>query len=123
MMCNNPQPGDAKHPGLYNTYAIKVDDYSLLSTYINGVWNDPKYTVTPSGNDQEDFQEKMEDIINDKDKSNIDANGDPTALEKLFINKFSNNGVSLYKKNDVTGKWEKLTIDPVTNSITATPCD
>ena len=123
MMCNNPQPGDANHPGLYNTYAIKVDDYSLLSTYINGVWNDPKYTVTPSGNDQEDFQEKMEDIINDKDKSNIDANGDPTALEKLFINKFSNNGVSLYKKNDVTGKWEKLTIDPVTNSITATPCD
>ena len=123
MMCNNPQPGDANHPGLYNTYAIKVDDYSLLSTYINGVWNDPKYTVTPSGDIEKDKLEKMKGIINDQGKHYDAVNGNPTALEKLFINQFSNNGVSLYKKNDVTGKWEKLTIDPVTNSITATPCD
>ena len=121
MVCNNPQPTTESNPGLFNTYAIKVDDYNLLINAINNMLNDPKFAIVPSGDAKQDLENKINKIHDAQAK--LYKTAGPDNLNKSFLQQFSNYGISLFKKSNITNKWVKLSIDPITGSIIETPCN
>ncbi|MDY0090819.1 MAG: hypothetical protein RBR78_10710 [Flavobacteriaceae bacterium] len=87
-------------------YSLKVDDYEKLNSKIN---NDLARAKSTSLNQEEKTREK-EDYIEEglekyyrKNKNN---------LEKSFLQKYGNYGISLYKATDENlTSWEKLELD------------
>ncbi len=97
-----------------NLYAIATDDRDVLNTKVQDLLNRP------------DLVGKMEDdkkktLMQEDDKYYEGINDNPSALEKKFLQKYGNFGLSLYRFNKTTNKWMKLTTDG--NTITETPCE
>ncbi len=126
MVCNISSPLVGSNS--YNIYAIKVDDIIALENQINTTWNNPLYFVTPSGDPKKDESDKIDLIHLAQEKEfikhlNTDNLSVDDCLTKAFLNQFITYGISLYKKNNDTNNWERITFDPLTNTILKTPCN
>jgi hypothetical protein len=117
MVCNNLIPTTNTIDN-YNVYAIKVDNYTSLSNAINNTLNNPDYNGLT-------LEEKIKKLL--KKQANLFKAAGENNLEKSFLQQFASYGISLYKKKPPinsasTENWVKLTINPLTNTITETPC-
>jgi hypothetical protein len=108
LICTNPD--DHNNPFIY---ALKIDDIAALKSSILDVWDDPDY------DDLED-EEKTDRILK-QESSYHDAN--KNNLERAFLRKFSNYGISLYKANDDLSNWNKLTMDIDGTTVNSSACN
>ncbi|WP_294296986.1 hypothetical protein [uncultured Chryseobacterium sp.] len=97
-----------------NLYAIATDDRDMLNTKVQDLLNRPDL-VGKTEKDKKDL------IMAEDDLYYQGLNDNPSALEKKFLQKYGNFGLSLYRFNKTTNKWMKLTTDG--NTITETPCE
>lgn len=107
------------------TYAVTIEDFDALGTQVDFEMSQPKVE------EKEDLEDKLA-IINKKFSKNFkDIGNDTSALEQKFLEVHANYGISLYKMNDDTNKWEKLSLenpyDPdnpnADNSVIKEPCN
>ncbi len=120
IVCNDASPAVTTDP--YNVYAIKVDNITTLQNEINTVWNGSNYTGLSDKDRIDLIHSLQEKTFKNSIKNNPLLNEDE-ALEKAFLQQFANYGISLFKKDSSTNKWEKLTLNPITNTIQKTPCN
>lgn len=97
-----------------NLYAIATDDRDVLNTKVQDLLNRPDL-VGKTEQQKKDKLMELDDLYYDG------SNDNPTELEKKFLQKYGNFGLSLYRFNKTTNKWMKLTTDG--NTITETPCE
>ena len=69
--------------------------------------------ITPTGNDEKDEAERIKlihkDLVDGYDRNLND-------LEKFFLQKFANFGLSLHKADNDMGNWNKLELDTDENN-------
>lgn len=98
--------------GNVNTYSIKVNDFALLDSKVNSVWNNPNL------NDKSE-KEKLKKI-HDEQAVLYDESGG--ALEESFLKQFGAFGISIYKADPLLTKWSKLELNPTTKKANLVPC-
>ncbi len=97
-----------------NLYAIATDNKDELNTKLEDLYNRPD--LVGKTDDQ-----KRDKLMKEDDFYYEGFNDNPTELEKRFLMKYGNFGLSLYRFNKTTNKWMKLTTDG--NTITEIPCE
>ncbi|WP_345205528.1 hypothetical protein [Chryseobacterium ginsengisoli] len=97
-----------------NLYAIATDNKDELNTKLGDLYNRPDLIGKTEDN-------KRDLLMEEDDLYYEGLNDNPTELEKRFLQKYGNFGLSLYRFNKTTNKWMKLTTDG--NTITETPCE
>ena len=110
LVCENPN--NSNNPFVY---ALKVDDMTKFNNSIYAVWSNSKYSELSD-------TDKINKILNEEALSFHENKDD---LEKYFLNKYSNAGISLYKADNDMSNWNKLTLQDDTNGtevVTSIPC-
>jgi hypothetical protein len=97
-----------------NLYAIATDDKDELNTKLEDLYN--RSDLVGKTDDQKKIK-----LMNEDDLQYDGLNDNPTELEKKFLMKYGNFGLSLYRFNKTINKWMKLTTDG--NTLTETPCE
>ena len=112
LMCKD------KITGLIVNYALKVNDIDWLRNEVNAVWNNPKYAVPNTGNQDFDENAKLKKI-NEELAKGYEAN--KSDLEKYFLQKYGGGSFDLYKaKDENLDNWDKLETgtDPLSENPT-----
>lgn len=107
------------------TYAVTINDFNALETQIDFEMDQENVL------DEPDSEKKLA-IINKKFREYFqDIQDDTSALQQKFLEVHYNYGISLYKMNDDTNNWEKLSLenpfDPnnpnANNTVVKEPCN
>jgi hypothetical protein len=102
------------NPIVYNT---KINNITALRDAVNLIWTSQKYSSYI------DEKERTQKILEDE---SIYYGSDPSKLEKLFLEKYDNFGIDLYRSSDFENlDWKKLELNSNPNSSTpviAKPC-
>ena len=117
LVCKNHN--DTDNPLVY---AIKVNEYLKLKAGFDSVWDNPKYQVPTTNNPAKDKDTKMKKI-HKLLRQQYDDNKDN--LEKFFLEKFADFGISLYKADDSLNNWNKLELangSAGTSIVASKPC-
>jgi len=94
-------------------YSLKVDNFLTLDIAIDLDFNNPAYNGFTDKQKYDELDKMMRKLFSsDQD------------LERAFLKRFGNYGLSLYKANASLTNWSKLTLDNSANPIViSTPCN
>ena len=104
-------------PSKPHVYAIRVENINVLKNKINEQWNHSDYSGITN-------EKKKTDIINDRSSKQYEANKND--LERFFLQKYKDFGISFYKAEDDMSNWNKKSLGSGTGStqiIVDTPCN
>ena len=87
-----------------NIYAITIDDLSKLIQEVNNVWNNSKFIHLNSEIN------KVERILKYYSENFADVETSAEGMEVRFLGLYRNYGISMYKFNHSSNKWELLTL-------------
>lgn len=113
-VCANPaSPTD---PSTAIIYAVTVDNLVTLTSQINAVFGSNFDNLTI------EEKSKIRDELNDKYAEKFESVQNSSAgMEKKFLELFANFGISLYKFDNSTNNWNKLSL--INNTVTSQPCE
>jgi hypothetical protein len=96
-------------------YAVKVDDFNKLKTKMDGDWDSPELIGCSE-------VEKNDDLLNTMKKEySKDSNS-----ERVFLKKFKDYGISVYKADNNLTNWSKLLLDNSNSenpTVNQNPCN
>lgn len=95
-------------------YCLKIDSQIQLDGNLNADWNNPEYNGMSNEEKNEQLALMMEEVFN----SDSD-------IEKAFITRFKNYGISLYRANADITQWTKIELENPLASVPVkkeTPC-
>ncbi|EJG03324.1 hypothetical protein [Flavobacterium sp. F52] len=98
--------------GNVNTYSIKVNDFVLLDSKVNSVWNNPNLN-------NKSEKEKLKKIHDEQAEL---YDGSEGALEESFLKQFGSFGITIYKADPLLTKWSKVELNPTTKKANLVPC-
>ena len=94
-------------------YSIIVDDYNILNPKVTELLNRP---------DMQGFTDaqKYDKLNYEMGLAFADVQSSSSGMEKRFIEHYSSFGISLYKQDNTTKNWDKLSVE--NNTVTKIPC-